>query len=135
MTKTKRIRVAKDLDRPRTASRCREILNGRIAYLSVFMTELLTEQEMHYTDAVRRRHLRECMEELLGGPHEGWGILQREMNAESGGILSRLVYDMPEITLKGQLLFSYVHAGFTNKMMCLLLELPDEATVSLLHSR
>ena len=134
MKTTKRIPVPKNLDQPRMVRHCRERINGRIVYLSVFLTELQIQEENRYTDSISSRRTKECLHELLGGPEE-WGILQREMDAESGGILTRLKREMPELSAKELLLFSYVHAGFTNKVMCRLLELRDQQAVSLMHCR
>lgn len=124
------IRVPKDMDKPRAALACRKALHQKTAYLSLFLTELVE----HAAPVLEDRRVKAFLRELLGGP-DGWGIHQRDFNAQSGGVLSRLKRDLPELSDKQLLLFSYTAAGFNNKLMCALLELSGEGSVSVMHSR
>lgn len=130
MKKIKIIRIPKDMDRPLVAMACRKELCKRSVYLALFLTDLIE----HAGSVVENGHIRAFLEELLGSPDE-WGILQREFNAMSGGVLTRLRRDLPELTPKQVLLFSYLAAGFTNKLSSMLLNLSGEGVVSVMHNR
>lgn len=72
---------------------------------------------------------------MLGGPGYGYGELQKKMDKEMDGILTRLKEDMPFLPEKHFYAFTYFAAGFDNKLVAHLADLPTTKDATMLKSR
>lgn len=109
-------------------------MHHELAALAVFACQWMEAEEMHYTDAYRRRRCMEVLQSLLGGP-EAPGMLQKKMEQQMHGILSRLKADFPTLHWKSILVFSYSAAGFTNNFAAKMLGLRSAADTSRIKTR
>lgn len=109
-------------------------MHHELVNLAVFAHEWILAEEMHFTDAYRRERCMEALYRILGGP-TGPGLLQKKMDREMHGILSRLKSDFPALSWKSIRVFSYSAAGFTNEFTAKLLGLSSAAHASLLKTR
>ena len=125
----------KNWDRTRAAARCHKKLNERMLLLSLYLNEKIQQEDYGYTPEHRKERTRKFMAELFGSPEQGYGFLQQELNAETCGILERLSQDLPNLTIVEQLVFSYSAFGLSNRVVSIILDIPNEKYVSTLRSR
>lgn len=109
-------------------------MHHELVCLALFASQWMEAEEMHYTDAYRRKRCMEELEHLLGSRKKP-GLLQEKMEREMNGILSRLHSDFPTLSRKSILVFSYSAAGFTNAFTAQLLGLRCPADASRLKTR
>ena len=123
-----------DWDRTRAAANCREKLSERMRFLSLFLSELIDQDTYGFKEERKRQRTREFLEMLLGGPRQ-FGLLQMELNAETCGILERLQKELPNLSDREVLIFSYSAFGFSNRIISVILDIPNENYVGTLRSR
>jgi len=109
-------------------------MHHELVTLAVFANQWMEAEEMHYTDAYRRKRCMETLHKFLGCK-EGPGLLQEKMERHMHGILSRLRQDFPALSWKSILVFSYSAAGFTNDFIARVLDLRRPAEASLIKTR
>ncbi len=109
-------------------------MHHELVTLAVFANRWMEAEELHFTDAYRRRRCMETVHSLLGSKL-GPGLLQEKMERHMHGILSRLRQDFPTLSWKSILVFSYSAAGFANDFVARLLDLRCPADASLLKNR
>ena len=104
-------------------------MHHELVCLALFASQWMDAEEMHYTDAYRRKRCMGLLHQLLGSV-KAPGLLQEKMNREMHGILNRLHQEFPTLSKKSILVFSYSAAGFTNDFTAKLAGLggPEDAS-------
>lgn len=104
-------------------------VHHELVCLAVFAREWMVAEEMHYTDEYRQQRCMKVLQRLLGS-RKGPGLLQKKMERQMHGILTRLHTDFPTLQWKSILVFSYSAAGFSNDFTARLAGLggPEDAS-------
>lgn len=119
----------------------RNQLRKEIGLLSVFMEEWywqntdVKENVLYKDPGFIQARWTKIRHQLLGGPGYGDGMLQESINEIMDNILVRLKQDIPYIQETDYFAYTYFIAGFDNRLVAHLLELPSEKMASTIKSR
>ena len=116
-------------------------IQEELVWLSIFLEEWfwqnhdMKEANQYQEPEYILKRWEKLLQQVLGGPGYGDGILQDILNQRMGNLLVRLKADIPFIPETDYFAYSYFVAGFENHMVAHLLGFPSAKIVSAIKSR